>query len=238
MKLDVGALLNSTFNTTTSNDTAWRAAMTLWCRAWHQVPGGSLPADDAALCHLAGLGRDVKTWKRIKTGALHGFALCDDGRLYHGFLCKMAMEAHEEMVRFETRRQRDRERKSAGVSCGIPSETAVDGGDLASGNPAEIAGPDLYPPKPPIGSPAAAESRRSELGRMRPWSGGTAYPAVPAARGYRRGGQGRTNPAARRRSCWSEARHGAGRQRSRRLQEMAQTRPERSAPGFLCVTAE
>ena len=161
MKLDVGALLNSTFNTTTSNDTAWRAAMTLWCRAWHQVPGGSLPSDDAALCHLAGLGRDVKTWKRIKAGALHGFALCNDGRLYHGFLCKMAMEAHEEMVRFETRRQRDRDRKSAGTSGGIPSETVVDGGDLAIGNPAENAGPDKTRPISPK-APHRQSSRRRE----------------------------------------------------------------------------
>ncbi|MEI7610135.1 MAG: hypothetical protein WCJ64_22355 [Rhodospirillaceae bacterium] len=162
MKLDVGALLNSTFNTTTSNDTAWRAAMTLWCRAWHQVPGGSLPADDAALCHLAGLGRDLKTWKRIKAGALHGFTLCNDGRLYHGFLCKMAIEAHEEMLRFENRRQRDRERKSGGGSGGIPSETAVGDAALSSGIPAENTGQDQTRPISPK-APHRQSNRRREL---------------------------------------------------------------------------
>ena len=112
MKLDIGALLNSEFNTTTGDDTAWRAGVTLWMRAWHQVPAGSLPDDDAALCHLAGLGRDLKTWKRIRPIALHGFTKCSDGRLYHGFLCKMAVEAHEEATRFEAKRQRERDRKA------------------------------------------------------------------------------------------------------------------------------
>ena len=45
-----GHLLNSEFNTVTADDTA-------------------------ALCHLAGLGRDLKTWKRIKAAALYGFPL-------------------------------------------------------------------------------------------------------------------------------------------------------------------
>ena len=80
MKLDVLALLNSDFNAT-HDDAAWRAGVTLWCRAWHQVPAGSLPNDDATLCHLVGLGRDLSTWSRIRAGALHGFVECADGRL-------------------------------------------------------------------------------------------------------------------------------------------------------------
>ncbi len=147
MKLDIGALLNSDFNVLTFDDTAWRAGVTLWCRAWHQVPAGSLPADDRALCHLAGLGRDLRRWRKIKADALHGFALCDDGRLYHGFLCKMALEAFEEMTRFEARRQRDRDRKAKTELA--PAETIVEADAIpadmdepSDGIPAEIAGQD------------------------------------------------------------------------------------------------
>ncbi|CAK0757452.1 hypothetical protein WCLP8_2870011 [uncultured Gammaproteobacteria bacterium] len=57
--------------------------------------------------------------------------LCSDGRLYHGFLCKMATEAYAEMMRFEARLQRDRDRKAK--SSGIPAEDAA----LSDGIPAE-----------------------------------------------------------------------------------------------------
>ena len=64
----------------------FRAAVLLWCVAWHQVPGASLPDDDAALASYAGYGRDLKGWRKIRAGALRGFKKCSDGRLYHGVL--------------------------------------------------------------------------------------------------------------------------------------------------------
>ena len=133
MKLDLIALFNSDFNATI-DDTAWRAGVTLWGKAWHQVPAGSLPNDDAMLCNLAGLGRDVKTWKKIRATALHGFKECSDGRLYHRHLCETALEAHEERERWNARKARDKARKSGGIpaetdaiSGGIPPEIAVEG---------------------------------------------------------------------------------------------------------------
>jgi len=119
MRLDIVALLNSDFNSIV-DDTAWRSAVTLWCRAWHQVPAGSLPNDDAVLCNLAGLGRDLRTWKRIRAVALHGFKEATDGRLYHAFLCNMAVEADQERKRFEARKAADRARKSGGARMGNP----------------------------------------------------------------------------------------------------------------------
>lgn len=121
MKLDLIALFNSDFNAT-PDDTAWRAGVTLWGKAWHQVPSGSLPNDDGKLCNLAGLGRDLKTWRRVRDQALHGFIVCSDGRLYHDFLCRRAMEAAAERERYSKRRAADRERKAAGNSAGIPPE--------------------------------------------------------------------------------------------------------------------
>ena len=93
MALDIQALLDPQFNTEVINNTAWRAAITLWLKAWHQVPAGSLPDSDVKLCHLAGLGRDLKTWRKIRAEALFGFTLCSDGRLYHATLCEMAQRA-------------------------------------------------------------------------------------------------------------------------------------------------
>lgn len=65
------------------NAEIFRCAVLLWCVAWHQVPAGSLPVDDAELCRLVGLGRDMKTWRKIRAGALRSWRPFSDGRLYH-----------------------------------------------------------------------------------------------------------------------------------------------------------
>jgi hypothetical protein len=61
----------------------FRCAVLLWCAAWHQVPAGSLPQADTDLCRLVGLGRDKRTWSKIKAGVLRGWRQFSDGRLYH-----------------------------------------------------------------------------------------------------------------------------------------------------------
>lgn len=66
-----------------ATDGEWRAGVTLWLKSWDQVPAGSLPDDDIELCRLAELARDLKTWKKVKAGALRGWVLCSDSRLYH-----------------------------------------------------------------------------------------------------------------------------------------------------------
>lgn len=75
------------------NDSEWRAGVTLWLRSWDQAPAGSLPDDDIELCRLAELGRDLKAWKRVKEGALHGWVKCSDGRLYHEVVAACVLEA-------------------------------------------------------------------------------------------------------------------------------------------------
>lgn len=99
-----GRLFGSDFDAHAS-DAEFRAGVQLWWAAWNQVPASSLPADDVALCRLAGLGRDLKQWKRIKARAMHGFVTCSDGRLYHRALAAFAMESWD-------RRLKDRERKA------------------------------------------------------------------------------------------------------------------------------
>lgn len=72
---------------------AFRAYLMLLLAAFHEVPAGSLPNDDAALVGLVGLGRDLKTWARVREVALRGFLLCSDGRLYHRGVCRRAQES-------------------------------------------------------------------------------------------------------------------------------------------------
>lgn len=66
-----------------ATDAEWRAGLTLWLKSWDQVPAGSLPQNDIELCRLAELARDLKAWGRLREGAMRGWLLCSDGRLYH-----------------------------------------------------------------------------------------------------------------------------------------------------------
>lgn len=71
----------------------FRCAVLLWCASWHQKPAGSLPDDDVELCHMAGLGRDLKAWGRIKAGVMRGWRLFADGRLYHRVIAEKVVGA-------------------------------------------------------------------------------------------------------------------------------------------------
>ncbi len=75
-----------------ANDGEWRAGVTLWLKSQDQVPAGSLPDDDVELCRLAELGRDTKTWKKLREGALRGWDRCSDGRLYHPVVAEITLK--------------------------------------------------------------------------------------------------------------------------------------------------
>lgn len=91
MPVDIARLFGSEFHAL-SDDAAWRAGVTLWLRSYHQVPAASLPDDDVALARLAELGRDLRTWRKIKSSALRGWIKCSDGRLYHKVVAEKALE--------------------------------------------------------------------------------------------------------------------------------------------------
>ncbi len=91
MPLDIARLFGSEFHARAS-DGEWRAGLTLWLKSYHQVPAGSLPDDDVALARLAEYGRDLKSWRAVKDGALHGWVKCSDGRLYHPVVAEKALE--------------------------------------------------------------------------------------------------------------------------------------------------
>lgn len=102
MPLDVRRLRDSSA-ATSENPEEFRAAVLLWCAAWHQVPAGSLDNNDKELANLAGFGRFVGEWLKVKEGALRGFVECDDGRLYHRVVCEKALEAWGERLEYRKR---------------------------------------------------------------------------------------------------------------------------------------
>lgn len=162
LPLDVARLRDSDLATTRSPEECW-AAVLLWCASWHQVPAASLPDNDMVLSNLAGYGRVVKEWMRVKEGAMHGWIKCSDGRLYHPVIAEKANAALEDKAVYRYGRARDRARKAHGQSnepfvfptkdewsaLGMPKELPVSKlgipglssgiPELSSGIPAEIA---------------------------------------------------------------------------------------------------
>jgi hypothetical protein len=88
------------------------AAILLWGVAWHQVPAASLPDDDKLLARYAGYGRSVDKWLEVREGALRGFVLCSDGRLYHRVLAEKANNSWDQRLRYEHTKAADRHRKA------------------------------------------------------------------------------------------------------------------------------
>lgn len=89
MPLDVLRLRDSDLSTMASGD-EFKAAVLLWCAAWHQIPAASVPNDDRWLARHSGAGA---RWRKVKDEALRGFILCSDGRLYHSVVADKAKES-------------------------------------------------------------------------------------------------------------------------------------------------
>ena len=87
------------------------AAIMLWSASWHQVPAASLPATDAELAQLAGYGRGVRDFTRVKRGATHGLVLCADGRYWHAVVAAKAAFAWNRKLEERHRKACDRRRK-------------------------------------------------------------------------------------------------------------------------------
>src|SRR5260221_1814729 len=134
---------------------AFRAAVLLWCAAWHEVPAGSLPDDDHHIAAVAGLALD-DAWVLTKAQALTGFTLhSDDGRLYHPVITEKAITVLAEVEKRERRKADDRrrqkahyDRKKAKQTTPEPAETSRDVGDRQ--HDATSAAP--APSPPPMGT--------------------------------------------------------------------------------------
>lgn len=104
------------------SDAEWRAGVTLWLKSWDQVPAGTLPDDDVALCRLAELGRDIKSWRKIRAGALRGWMRCADGLLHHAVVAEGVANAWADKVRsmFRSEMARVRKARQRGTALPVP----------------------------------------------------------------------------------------------------------------------
>jgi hypothetical protein len=143
MELDVRRLRDSKFATVTSGD-CFRAGLLLWCAAWHQVPAASLPDNDFELANLAGYGRVIKEWKKVKEEALSGFIKCSDGRLYHPVIAEKANAAFASKERYaynkfteRMRKENAKREKEGKKSFGIPDVEIWKSGKYPCGIPPE-----------------------------------------------------------------------------------------------------
>jgi len=87
----------------------FRAAMLLMFASWQQCPSGSLPNDDRQLGFLAGCGRDVKGFLKVKERALSGWILCSDDRWYHPVIARTALRAWSQKQDSDARKGKRRE---------------------------------------------------------------------------------------------------------------------------------
>ena len=110
MPLETQRLLDSDlFALATAEE--FRAAIVLWCKAWQQVPAGSLPSDERVLAHLSGAGA---RWPKLRAMALRGFVKCSDGRYYHPVIAEKVLEAWKERVRNREKQRAFRAKKGGG----------------------------------------------------------------------------------------------------------------------------
>jgi hypothetical protein len=127
---------------------AFRCALLLWCASWHRLPAGSLPNDDVELARLAGMGRDLKGWRKRKTEALRHWRLFGDGKLYHPVVTEKVIAAWNstrtkrwsnecDRYRKENKARKDRGEKPLDLPqkpAGIPYEWPADIREHSDGN--------------------------------------------------------------------------------------------------------
>lgn len=115
MPIDVSRLLTSdTWLAAASDTILGYVQMTLWMRAWHQVPAGSLPSEDGLLARLAMCEREI--WPEIKETVLAGWTLESDDRYYHPVIAKLAYEADEKRKAAQVFSAKQKIKSAAGVA--------------------------------------------------------------------------------------------------------------------------
>jgi hypothetical protein len=97
--------------TASASGEGFRCGFLLWCAAWHQVPAASIPDDDIELAQLAGFGRAISEWLKVRDEALQGWVMCSDGRWYHPVVAEKALEAWESRLQHQYEKMQERIRK-------------------------------------------------------------------------------------------------------------------------------
>lgn len=89
MALHVVRMFDSEFYALSTGD-EFKAGVSLWAKAFLQVPAGSLPNNERLLAHYSGAGKD---WSKVRDMAMHGWVLCSDDRYYHPTVVEVAQDA-------------------------------------------------------------------------------------------------------------------------------------------------
>ena len=114
MPMDIVRLFGSRFHAI-ANDAEWRAGITLWLKSFHQVPSASIPDDEVELARLAEFGRDLKSFRKVRVNALHGWVKCSDGRLYHPVVAEKALEAYKKKEFYRERSKKANAKRWGGL---------------------------------------------------------------------------------------------------------------------------
>lgn len=173
MPLDCARLLESDLFALTTGD-EFKAALSLWCKSWTQVPAASMPDDERLLAKAAGLS--LSDWRGVADMALKGWTLCDDGRLYHPVVAEKALAAWLERIAHREKSAKgnaarhksflydpetfERERQEA-LSClaRVAPAAAVSLGFLPQGDETPPPGTENAPPGTPPRSDLGSEGR-------------------------------------------------------------------------------
>lgn len=124
MPLDTIRLLDSDLFALSTGD-EFKASLALWCKAWLQQPGGSLPNDERVLAYLSGARgvsastvdtvdgerRNPASWDEVRSVAMRGWQLCSDGRYYHPVVAEKANQAWEKREKWIERESTKNERQ-------------------------------------------------------------------------------------------------------------------------------
>lgn len=141
MPLDIARLFGSEFHAH-ATDSEWRAGVTLWLKSFHQKPAGSLPDSDIALARLAELGRDLRTWKRLRQRAMRGWVLCSDGRFYHRVVAEKVNEAWAKKHAMRERGKRGNEKRWSRVGSRDEPQGGESSQDGGTHRDADVLSPD------------------------------------------------------------------------------------------------
>ena len=132
-------LLESDFYAIATAD-EFRAGITLWINSWSQHPGASVPNDDRVLCSLAGMGRDLRGWRKVRDVALHGFVLCSDDRWYHRFNAENAVSAWKLRESYRARGKKGGESKPSSATSSASAQPKPTQSPALPGNRTEQKG--------------------------------------------------------------------------------------------------
>lgn len=112
MPFEVRRLLRSQFwiNAMVKDPRIAAVSINLYAEAWHQIPAGSLPNDDAVLARFAMV--DFATWLDIRAAVLEPWVLCSDNRWYHPVLAEKAEGCWQKMRGREAKKEAFRKRQS------------------------------------------------------------------------------------------------------------------------------